>query len=359
MAAPGTNHGLSLDFLSDGGQSADTVADHVAGFVREARRSLDVAIYDFHAREGASSRIADALEEAAGRGVAVRVAFNVERIRHPAAPRPPLCDPDEIDGLEVPTRGVRGEGALMHHKYVVRDGQSVLTGSTNWTDDSFSREENVMLRIDSPVVAEGYTANIEQLWSKGKVETSGGAGRRVGVGPGSIQPFFSPKGPLFAHVVATRLGEARHRVRILSPVLTAGAVLGTLAELAGRESFDLAGAYDLTQMEEVQEQWARVPANRWKLDAWRVIAPRLSGKRSTPYREGAVHDYMHAKVVVVDGRVLTGSYNLSRGGADNAENLLDISNGAAAERFAEFAERVAARYSKHPAVPSPAPAMEP
>jgi phosphatidylserine/phosphatidylglycerophosphate/cardiolipin synthase-like enzyme len=308
-----------------------------------------VAIYDFHAREGASGRIADALEAALRRGVDVRVAFNVERVRHPAAPRPPICDPEEIDGLEVPTRGVRGEGTLMHHKYVVRDRETVLTGSTNWTDDSFHREENVILRVESPVIAESYTANFDQLWSKGRVESSGGIGKRARVGTGTLQPTFSPKGPALEHLVAGRLGEAKHHVRVLSPVITAGAILGTLAELAGRASFDLGGAYDLTQMEEVQEQWEQVPTNHWKIAAWKVIAPRLSGKRSTPYREGSVHDYMHAKVVVVDGRVLTGSYNLSRGGADNAENLLDIANGAAAERFGEFADRVAARYAQTPA----------
>jgi phosphatidylserine/phosphatidylglycerophosphate/cardiolipin synthase-like enzyme len=60
---------------------------------------------------------------------------------------------------------------------------------------------------------------------------------------------------------------------------------------------------------------------------------------------------MHAKAVVADGHVVTGSYNLSRGGAENAENVLDIDNGAVAERFAEFADKVAARYLTTPAVP--------
>jgi phosphatidylserine/phosphatidylglycerophosphate/cardiolipin synthase-like enzyme len=165
------------------------------------------------------------------------------------------------------------------------------------------------------------------------------------VDSGTIQPVFSPKGPSLAQLAATRLGAAKRRIRILTPVMTAGPVLGTLAELAGRHSFDLAGAYDLTQMEEVQDQWRRVPSNHWKLEAWKVIAPRLSGKRSTPYADGSVHDYMHAKVIVADGHVLTGSYNLSRGGAENAENVLAIDNGAVAERFAEFADQVAARYA--------------
>ena len=54
---------------------------------------------------------------------------------------------------------------------------------------------------------------------------------------------------------------------------------------------------------------------------------------------------MHAKVVVADGEVVTGSYNLSRGGEENAENVLHIRSGALAERFGAFAERVAARYA--------------
>ena len=98
-------------------------------------------------------------------------------------------------------------------------------------------------------------------------------------------------------------------------------------------------------MNEVQGQWKANPPNRWKLEAWQVIAPRLSGKRSTPYAPGAVHDYMHAKALMADDEVLTGSYNLSRHGTFNAENVLHIRSASVAQRFAEFAEQVAARYA--------------
>jgi phosphatidylserine/phosphatidylglycerophosphate/cardiolipin synthase-like enzyme len=54
----------------------------------------------------------------------------------------------------------------MHHKYIVRDAESVWTGSTNWTDDAFSREENVLMTIDAPAIADAYTKNFERLWAK-------------------------------------------------------------------------------------------------------------------------------------------------------------------------------------------------
>jgi len=339
---------IEVDFLEDGAQTAASVADRLVAFVAAAERTLDVAIYDFHAREGQSARVADALEAAAARGVAVRVAFNRER-EHERTHNPPmLSDPDVIDGLEVPTRGVHDEGALMHHKYVVRDGRAIWTGSTNWTDDAFAREENVILRVDAPDVAAAFTRNFEQLWTHERIEPSGGAGPRSDLGRGvSAQPLFSPRGPSLAHRAAERIGAAERHVRLCSPVLTSGAVLGTLAELAGRRSFDLAGAYDATQMEEVERQWRAWPPNAWKVEAWHAIRPRLVGKASTPWSPaGGVHDFMHAKIVVADGDVLTGSYNLSHGGEDNAENLLHIEGGPWSERFDAFVDRVVERYRR-------------
>ena len=339
--------GIEADFLEDGGQTADELADGLVAFIADATGSIDVAIYDFDARGGATARVADALETAKTRGVRIRVAFNQGREAAATHNPPMLCDPETIDGLEVPTRGISDKGALMHHKYVVRDGADVWTGSTNWTDDAFSREENAVVRVSSPEIAAVYTGNFEQLWTKERIEASGGTGPVVAIGNGlDAEPLFSPRGPSLAHRVAERIAAADHRLRILSPVVTSGAVLGTLAEIAGRATFDLAGAYDATQMAEVVRQWEGWPPNHWKIAAWDAIGPRLAGKVSTPWSAaGGVHDFMHAKVVVADGEVLTGSYNLSHGGEENAENVLHIRSGALAERFGAFVERVAARYA--------------
>jgi hypothetical protein len=209
--------------------------DEVRGGLGGCRRSrqIDIAIYDFDARAGATAQIADALEAAMARGVGIRVAFNQGRDAEATHNAPMVCDPEAIDGLEVPTRGVHDQGALMHHKYAVRDAADVWTGSTNWTDDAFSREENVIVRVSSPDVALAYTRNFEQLWAKGRLESSGGEGSPVVLGRGvEVQPVFSPRGPSLAHLAAERIASADHRVRILSPVITSGAVLGTLAELA-------------------------------------------------------------------------------------------------------------------------------
>lgn len=336
---------LETEFLTDGGQTAGSVAAQLIAFINASTRTIDAAIYDFDARSGASARVADALEGAAKRGVEVRVVFNLERSPHPASPRPMQADPAAIDGLDVPTHGVHDEGSLMHHKYVVRDSEAVWTGSTNWTDDAFSREENAVIRLEAPSVAAAFGRNFEQLWTHRRLEASGGVGDAVTLDGGvTVRPYFSPRGPSLAHLVAERLGAARRRIRILSPVITSGVILGTLAEFAGRPSYDLAGGYDATQMEEVVGEWRSVPANHWKIEAWKAIAPRLSGKRSTPYAEGSAHDYMHAKAVVADDEVVTGSFNCSRHGEGNAENVLHIKAEPLAERFSSFAEAVAARY---------------
>jgi phosphatidylserine/phosphatidylglycerophosphate/cardiolipin synthase-like enzyme len=336
---------LRSTFVEAGARSAEDVAADVVAFLDEATRSLDVAIYDFEAREGPTVRIADALEAALARGVAVRVVFNLEPSDNPADPRPMQGSPAAIDGLEVPTRGIDGRAGLMHHKYIVRDAQTVWTGSMNWTPDSLGVQENVLVTIDSPEVASAFLANFERLWTRGRIDRSGSVGDVLELDHGvRVRPMFSPFPPFLGHAVAGRIVEANRRIRVLSPVLTSGAVLGTLCEHIARSRLDVGGAYDLTQMEDVQRQWELVPHNRWKIEAWKTIAPYLAGKVSTRYRPDAVHDYMHAKAVVVDDEVITGSFNFSKHGEGNAENVLFVVSEYHAVRFAEFADRVAARY---------------
>ena len=70
----------------------------------------------------------------------------------------------------------------------------------------------------------------------------------------------------------------------------------------------------------------------------------LHGKRSTPYAPGAVHDYMHAKLTVADDVVFLGSFNLSRSGETNAENVLEIADARLADELAADVDALRARY---------------
>jgi phosphatidylserine/phosphatidylglycerophosphate/cardiolipin synthase-like enzyme len=337
---------LQASLLTDGGQRAEDVAAQIVTFVRGATKTLDVAIYDFEARQGAAGAIADALEDALAHGVGVRVTFNSETPEVAADPRPMSANPDLIDGLSVPTRAVSEQGSLMHHKYVVRDGNDVLTGSTNWTGDAFSREENILITFtDVPELASAFTGNFERLWKRGRNERSGRSGEEVLLEHGvRATPSFSPSPPFLGHLAAGIMVAADRRLHVVSPVVTSGAVLGTLCEQINRQKLGVTGAYDATQMQDVQRQWEAVPQNNWKIAAWRTIAPHLSGKRSTPFAPGSVHDYMHAKFIVVDDHVLTGSYNLSKHGEGNAENVVHLVGEELATRFAAFADQIAERY---------------
>jgi phosphatidylserine/phosphatidylglycerophosphate/cardiolipin synthase-like enzyme len=53
---------------------------------------------------------------------------------------------------------------------------------------------------------------------------------------------------------------------------------------------------------------------------------------------------MHAKVTVADDTVFVGSFNLSRSGEENAENVLEIRDAALADQAATFIDGVRARY---------------
>jgi phosphatidylserine/phosphatidylglycerophosphate/cardiolipin synthase-like enzyme len=136
-------------------------------------------------------------------------------------------------------------------------------------------------------------------------------------------------------------------VRIASPVITSGPILGTLAQVASDGQADLAGVVDATQIGEVVRQWEANGNAAWKLPALSAILerPAFTGKRSTPYRPGSVHDYMHAKVTVADATVFVGSFNLSHSGEMNAENMLEIESQSLADRLAAYIETVRARYA--------------
>ena len=344
---------IEAHLLTDGGQPAAETAERLAGFLGEARRSLDLALYDFDLLQPTAQVVAGAVVAAEQRGVAVRLAFNVDSEKPPPVFPPPTGEPTLIDSLEVPTRGIPGIPDLMHHKFAVRDGETVWTGSTNWTDDSWTRCENIIVVAHSPAISAAYTKDFEQLWTTGSVEQSGFVDPDpIDVGGREARVWFSPgHGEALATRIAHRIKRSRRRVRVCSPVLTSGPILGALAECVSEGKIDLTGVVDGTQMRGVFHQWRLNGNSEWKLPLVARVFERgrFTGKRSTPYGRGDnVHDFMHAKVTVADDHVFAGSYNLSRSGELNAENVLEVRDDALADRLVAWIDEVRGRFEPAP-----------
>src|SRR3954463_2192961 len=172
--------------LVQGGQRADDVAGDLVAWLGEARKSLDLALYDLRLPGPVGDQVGDALRAARDRGVQLRIAFHddtPEPEPRPFEPPPPRAEPTLLEQLGVPLAAIPGWRDLMHHKYVIRDGAAVWTGSTNWTLDSWTRQENVIATADSRPLAAAlapsrpraaaFARNFEQLWSSGRIDGSG------------------------------------------------------------------------------------------------------------------------------------------------------------------------------------------
>jgi len=342
---------LDLHTLSPGAQTADAMAERVAGFVSEARTSLALALYDVRLPGPPGDLVAGALRDAAARGVAVRIAYNADHDERQFPP-PPRTAPELVEALPFPTVGVPGIPDLMHHKYAVRDGESVWTGSTNWTTDSWTLQENVVTVVRSAEVAGAFTRNFEELWDERDVSRSGHEEPpRADVGGHEVRPWFTPgRGEDLSHRIAGAIGRARRRVRIASPVITAGPVIGTLAEVAAERRVDLRGVVDRTQMSEVFHQWRTNGRSAWKIPIVASVFAHADfrGKPSTRYTPDSPHDFMHAKVTVADDVTFVGSFNLSRSGEMNAENVLEVHDPEVAEQMATFIDQIRDRYEAMP-----------
>ena len=356
--------GVEVRTLTDGGQPAEDTANALAAFVGAAQKTLEVAIYDLNLPDPVGEIVRAAFRAANDRGVAIRLAYNADyKMDGPLVPPPPMTVPAFVEAFPFPTEGIPGIPDLMHHKYVVRDGAAVWTGSTNWTLDSWTREENVIVTVESPALAARYLEDFEQLWTSRKVSHSGKIDTTP-VAPGIATWFCPRRGEKLAHRIAAAIRGAQRRIRIASPVISNGSILTALSEVASAGKIDLAGVVDATQISEVLYQWhqnhqesgipdAKGPLLRETLSPVAGRRAPFSGKVTTPYAPGSVHDYMHAKMSVIDNTVFVGSFNLSHSGEMNAENVLEFYDAGVADQFAAFIDTVRAGGISAVSLPSP------
>jgi phosphatidylserine/phosphatidylglycerophosphate/cardiolipin synthase-like enzyme len=363
---------LELQFLRDVRHGGDpgqprAVAAALARFVDGARSSVDVAIYDFRlTAPELVDAVVGAFTAASARGVQVRIAYDAGKpaeqsaetfARLEADPAPVGTDAwvrQHLGGTAAEVKAIEAAPHLMHSKFVVRDAEDprsagVWTGSTNFTDDAWTLQENNILRITGRAVAASFRADFDEMWEAGRIAgTGGGAAGSEPLALGTITWRFSPAdGAAIEAAMAERVDAARRRVRVAAMVLTSHELLAALARAAGR-GVEVTGVYDSGQMDPIVRRWRESSASSAVLADWEAVSPLLSAKRSTPYRPDGPHDFMHLKVLVTDDTVSTGSFNFSAAAKRNAENQAQITDPTIVRLYATFIDDVARTYRARP-----------
>ncbi len=286
------------------------IAQGLCEFIGEAKSSLFVCIYDLDLPE-----VADALLQAAKRGVAVRVVTDSDNFRNDAVQR--------LVRANVPVKQDNRK-EIMHNKFVVQDSKKVWTGSFNFTYNCAKKNDNNALAISSEAIAECYLAKFDEYWDgmfgQGAPRTS--APPKATLGSIPVMAMFSPSDGVQAKIL-DELSRAETSVDVMAFSFTSKEIAAKLRSLAA-SGVRVRCLFDGSQAENPYSKDESLK----KAGAKVRISANHSGR-------------MHHKVIVIDGAtVITGSYNFS-GNAEmhNDENVLVLNSKAVAGKYEDEFQR--------------------
>jgi phosphatidylserine/phosphatidylglycerophosphate/cardiolipin synthase-like enzyme len=287
----------------------------LADAIRLAHASVDVAVLQLDLWS-----IRDALLEAHHDGVKVRLVVESDYRDNPEL--------QELVEAGIAVLGDRREG-LMHNKFTIIDRQEVWTGSMNYTITDGYRNNNNLVRIRSPQLAQNYTAEFEEMF----VEDQFGPGSPantpnpvVTINGVRLESCFSPDDGCEAELVSL-IEEAQQSIQFLAFSFTSDRLADALIERM-EAGVEVSGV-----MEEAQAMSnSGTEFNRLQSAGADV---RLDGNPRN----------MHHKVLIVDEQiVMFGSYNFSFfAETRNDENLIIMHDPQIAAQFVEEFQKIYAQ----------------
>lgn len=301
----------------------NAVEDRIAREIQLASSSIRVAMYNLR-----SERLGWLLLERQRAGVQVEVYWDARQMEKPWNT---LDDDLMAAGLNIiPIFNDASDYATLHDKLAVFDDRLVFMGSANWGDSALHQNNETVLALRSPALAEVVNQELDEL-------VTGVHARRAGDADSRVQLYFSPDDRVDI-AIERAIDNAEEtvyaavfsfRLRWLAEAMVEAHQRGVeVVLITDRNQSETTGYDDM-----LREAGARV-----------IEVSNETGE----------HTAMHHKFVVVDGHTtLVGSYNWTYTATFHSyEDLAVISDDVevAAAFEAEFG-RVWARYA--PDQPNP------
>lgn len=282
----------------------------------EATQTVDIAQYNIR-----SERFLTKLVELQQRGVRVRICVDKKNADQPYNT---LDDAMQAAGLDIQRiLNDRSSFAIMHHKFTVVDGRTVMTGSYNWNETAQEVNEENMLVLRDAALAAAYTQEFEEL--RGAPEV-----RQPGHGA-NVTVYFSPEDNA-RQAVLDQIRLAQRRIVVSMFTYRDDRIARAMRDAARR-------GVDVTLIVE-KKQADNTNSDETVASGGTNARVHVVANVSSPYSA------MHEKFAVFDdARVITGACNWTSTAFDYSnEDLLVIEDAALAARYTAAAGDILAKY---------------
>ncbi len=280
---------------------------NVVHLIDNAAVSVDVAQYTF-----SQTPIRDALLRAHDKGIPVRLAID-------AAQNKPGSRATELAAGGVDVRFV-GSAGLQHAKFMVIDGDTVLTGSNNFssTGTSINEENTLILRGAGDPRVKGFKCHFEIIWEDGGSATA----------CANDLATFSPSAKT-KNLVRQQVQAAQSSIDVIMHHLTYDTLVRDMADAAEHRGVQVRVLVnDGDAAEHSGGHWDRLLNH----------GGRIRYKRNNP----DLYQLLHHKLAIIDGHTLVnGSGNWSASGFfRNYENYVTYREADVLARFRALFDRL-------------------
>ncbi|MFV0472873.1 MAG: phospholipase D-like domain-containing protein [Pikeienuella sp.] len=305
----------------------DDLEAAIIGFIDGARKRLDIAVQELESRPILEAILRAEIE----RGVRVRLVLEADYLVASRRPRT-VAEAFESGGEHEENRLLAAAALrstvwlrsdfnphIFHQKFIIRDGEAVLTGSTNFTPTGVGRAAgggnlNHVITIESPEIAKIYTREFKDIakGNFGRQSEHGAHPPEVALDGVRFKICFAPEhNPEME--IAKRINKAAERVDFAIFTFSQSSAIDDAMEMALRAGVSIRGVLDGMQG---NRDWA--PAR----------ALTAGGAALKLVRKSRLINKLHHKMMVIDDATLViGSFNYT-GPANlvNDENIVVITS---------------------------------